>query len=264
MAAEPEAPAPVRAPPSRSAPWLLIIPAAGSGLRFGGPLPKQFCALAGRPVLSHALAAFAGAVDAAVLAVGSGMEEHVRALLARHPPAFPVRLVAGGATRQASVAAALAACPDDAWALVHDGVRPLVDRRLIAACQAALQAHPQEAVVAAERCVATVKRQRADDPTRVLATVERSDLWLAQTPQGFAVAVARPAYAQALAAGWACSDDAQVMERAGIPVRLVPSDAGNLKITTPADLALAEAMLGAVRSLPVSGSAAGPGAATAP
>ncbi len=226
----------------------LIIPAAGSGSRFGGPRPKQLLDLAGRAVLLRSLDAFAGLVDEAVLAVSADIQAEVAALLARGRLPFPVRLVAGGGTRQASVHAALLATdPAHAVVLVHDAVRPLVPPACIRACLKALETH--DAALVAVPCAATVKRCGAarGDAALVEATVPRDDLWLAQTPQGFQRRHGLTAFARAAAQDWTCSDDAQVLERAGHTVAVVPGDALNLKLTTPDDWRLAEAIL-ALRS----------------
>ncbi len=221
----------------------LIIPAAGRGTRFGGDQPKQFLPLRGRAVLARSLDAFAGLVDEAVLAVGADVRDAVAALVADAAPPFPVRLVEGGATRQASVHAALLATdPRSDAVLVHDAVRPLVPRRCIEDCRDALRQHV--AAVVALPCAATVKRTRmANGWNLVESTVPRDELWLAQTPQGFLRAPGLAAFARAVSEGWQCSDDAQVMERAGLRVAVVPGDARNLKITTPDDWAVAEALL---------------------
>jgi 2-C-methyl-D-erythritol 4-phosphate cytidylyltransferase len=211
----------------------LVIPAAGTGSRFGGPIAKQFLAIDGRPVLTWTLVAFRGLVDEVVL-VG---DDHARLSAAAADAGLPVRIVPGGATRQQSVANGLAAVTA-AHALIHDAVRPCVPRGCITACIAALADHP--AAVVAVPCSATVKRAAG---ALVAATVPRDNLWLAQTPQGVRLAEARPAFARAAAEGWTCTDDAEVMERAGHPVAIVPGDARNLKITTPDDLAVATALL---------------------
>lgn len=218
----------------------LVMPAAGSGSRFGGAIPKQLLPLAGIPVLLRSLAAFAGQVDEAVLAVSPGIHAEVAELLARHPPVVPTRLCLGGATRQASVhAGILATDPACSAILVHDAVRPLVPATCIAACIAALNTH--DGAVVAVPCAATVKRAGPDGA--VAATVPRDDLWLAQTPQGGRRDAYLDAFARAAAAGLACSDDAQVLEHAGYRVALVPGDARNLKLTTPDDWRVAEAIL---------------------
>jgi 2-C-methyl-D-erythritol 4-phosphate cytidylyltransferase len=224
----------------------LVIPAAGRGLRFGGDAPKQLLPLAGRAVLLRSLDAFAGLVDEAVLAVAPDIRAEVERLLAGAGLGYPVRLTAGGATRQESVHRGLLATdPGAELVLVHDAVRPLVPRHCISACLAALAG--AEAAVVAIPCAHTVKRaQPPAGPTAlVAATVPREDLWLAQTPQGLHRAAGLAAFARAIAEGWTCSDDAQVMERAGHRVALVPGDARNLKLTTRDDWAVAEALLAA-------------------
>lgn len=214
----------------------LILPAGGSGTRFGGPVPKQLLPLAGLPVIRRSIDAFAGCADACVVAAPPDRSAEIAAACAG--AALPVRIVAGGATRQASVAAALDAAEGD-LVLVHDAVRPLVPRRCIEACIAALGR--AVAAVVAVPCAATVKR--AGPGGLVAATVPRADLWLAQTPQGFRRAAGVAAFARAIAEGWNCTDDAEVLERAGHAVELVPGDPANLKITEPADFAIAEALL---------------------
>ncbi len=227
-------------------PVSLIIPAAGRGQRFGSPQPKQFLLLAGRMVLARSLAAFAGLVGEAVVAVDADSEAVVAALLKADPPPFTVTLVAGGRTRQDSVHAALrATSAASTQVLVHDAVRPLVPRHCIVSCLAAL-ARTSAALVAVP-CSATVKRAGSagdsGQPPMVAETVPRELLWLAQTPQGFQRAAGIAAFARAAAEGWRCSDDAQLLERAGYMVELVMGDACNIKLTTRDDWTLAEALM---------------------
>ncbi len=220
----------------------LIIPAAGSGSRFGGELPKQLVPLAGRPVLARTLEAFAGLVDRAWLAVNPAWYDEVAAIAAAAP--FPCIVVDGGATRQDSVDAALTAV--DAGCdrvLVHDAVRPLVPRRCIRDCLAALAVTP--GAVVAVPCASTIKR--ATPELTIAATVPREQLWLAQTPQGFQRLAGLTAFAAARRDGFLGTDDVQLLERLGLVVTLVTGDACNLKLTTPDDLALAEALLHARR-----------------
>jgi 2-C-methyl-D-erythritol 4-phosphate cytidylyltransferase len=221
----------------------LVIPAAGSGSRFGAALPKQLLALAGRAVLLRSLDAFAGLVDEAVLVVSADIRGAVESLLVDQTFPFPVRLVEGGTTRQESVYNGIRATDPTCHAvLIHDAVRPLVPRSCIAACLEALRYEP--GAVVAVPCAPTVKRAAADTGV-VDTTVPREGLWLAQTPQGGRRPLLIEAFARAAANGWSCSDDAQVMERAGFRVALVQGDACNLKITTPDDWAVAEALIAA-------------------
>ncbi len=216
----------------------LVIPAAGSGSRFGGERPKQFLDFGGRPVLARTLRAFAGQVDRAWLAVNDAWRDEVEVIAADAP--FPCTVVTGGATRQDSVHAALRAV--DAGCdrvLVHDAVRPLVPARCIAGCLAALHLHP--AAVVAIPCPDTVKRAASDGT--VAATVPREGLWLAQTPQGFRRLDGLAAFAAAADAGFQGTDDVSLFERLGQRVALVPGDACNRKLTTPDDLAALLRML---------------------
>lgn len=218
----------------------LIIPAAGSGTRFGAAIPKQLLLLAGIPVIRRSLDAFAGLVDAAVIACAADQESALQTACAG--AAFPLRFVRGGATRQASVHAALRAVPaHQDVVLVHDAVRPFVPRSCITACLAALATH--DGAVVALPCSDTVKRAETETPHRVGTTIPREGLWLAQTPQGLRRASGLAAFDRAEAEGWSVSDDVQVLEKAGLSVALVPGDRRNLKITTPEDWTLAEALV---------------------
>ncbi len=214
----------------------LLLAAGGSGVRFGGTVPKQLLPLAGVPVIRRSIDAFAGLVDEAVVAAPADRLDEVRVACAG--AAVPVVVVAGGPDRQSSVHAALRASRGQ-LCLVHDAVRPLIPRRCIAACIAALA--EQIAAVVALPCPATVKRAAGDGT--VAATVPRSDLWLAQTPQGFRRTEGLAAFDRAAVEGWMCTDDAEVLERAGHRVALVTGDPLNLKITEPGDFVLAEALL---------------------
>ena len=214
----------------------LLLPAGGAGTRFGSAVPKQLLLLAGLPVIRRSIDAFAGQVDEVVIAAPADRLDQVRVACAG--AALPVLVVVGGADRQASVHAALLASRGG-LCLVHDAVRPLIPRRCIVACLSALETHV--AAVVALPCPATVKR--AGPGRLVAATVSRADLWLAQTPQGFRRAEGLAAFARAAAEGWTCTDDAEVLERAGHAVALVEGDPLNLKITELADFRLAEALL---------------------
>jgi len=215
----------------------LVIPAAGSGLRFGSQVPKQFLRLAGVSILAHSLRAFAGLVDEAVISGAQANLALLDAVVQEAAVDFPVTVVMGGGTRLESVAAALKRAQGEV-VLVHDAVRPLVSRTCITACLKALQDQP--CALVAVPCAATVKRVVAE---HVVETVDRSQLWIAQTPQGFHRQIGVAAFATAIAAGWACSDDMQVLERCGHRPVIVPGEERNLKITTRADLELAQAWL---------------------
>lgn len=218
----------------------LVIPAAGSGQRFGGTGCKQLQLLAGRPVLVRAIEPFIERVDDIVVVVNATIREPVAAAIAQEPWAERCRLIEGGACRRDSVHNGLLALRADCtWALIHDAARPLVSGAVIDACLAALQRHP--AVVAAIPCSDTLKRV-SDHPV-IAATVCREGLWRAQTPQGLHLDLALPAFARACDENWDVTDDVSVLERAGHASAVVPDSPRNLKITLPEDLALATALL---------------------
>lgn len=225
-----------------------LVVAAGAGRRFGGLTPKQFLPLGGLPLLAHALRALAvpGVVDALVVAVPPGAEGRCRDELI--PPLglqVPARVVAGGSERRDSVGAALALVDAGAeLVLVHDGVRPFVPRRDLEAVAAAARAHGAATLAVPVRD--TLKRARDAGRGLLLAgeTVPREDLWAALTPQAFRRDLLVRAHAAA-PAGLAATDDAVLVERLGHPVALVAGSRINLKITSPEDLAVAEALLAA-------------------
>jgi 2-C-methyl-D-erythritol 4-phosphate cytidylyltransferase len=219
-----------------------IVPAAGSGVRFGGVVPKQYLPLAGRPLLAWTLKALAasGQVDCTILAVAAGQEARFRAEILEPNGLRVDHVVPGGADRQASVCAGLSKAPVDTdLVLVHDGARPLITAQIMRAVIAAACA--DGAAVVAIPVTDTIKA--ADAECRVEDTLPRGRLWAAQTPQVFRAAWLREAHARALTDGFRGTDDSVLVERLGYPVRLVPGSSDNLKITTMADLAQAEQIL---------------------
>lgn len=223
-----------------------VIVAAGRGVRAGGgaegDLPKQYRTIGGEAVLTHTLQAFAGhdAVDA-VLAVISDAD---RALYDAASAGLGGKLrpaAIGGATRQDSVRAGLEALAPAApeRVLVHDAARPFVGAGLISRVVRALDDH--DAVLPALPVAETLKR--ADDG-RVTSTVDRTGLWLAQTPQGFRFQTICDAHAKAAAsAGTGFTDDAAIAEWHGIEVAIVGGDRANTKLTTMEDFEIAERLL---------------------
>lgn len=231
-------------------PAAVIIPAAGAGRRMGG-VRKQYLELNGEPVLLHTLRPFLRhpAVRWIVVALPAEDVEEPPGWLGQVDPR--VRLVAGGAERADSVRRALAVVPEEAaLVLVHDAARPLVTRALIDATLAT--ADERTGAIAALRIPDTVKR--ADTDGVVVETLDRGELWRAQTPQVFPRRMLIDAYAaldQAAdgegtgerAGGASPTDEAAVVERIGARVRIVPGDAANLKVTEPSDVAVASALL---------------------
>jgi 2-C-methyl-D-erythritol 4-phosphate cytidylyltransferase/2-C-methyl-D-erythritol 2,4-cyclodiphosphate synthase len=202
-----------------------LLVAAGSGSRFGADLPKQFRLLAGQPVMRHAAAALAAEAS---LLQPVGEAAPIAAALAGIPHLPPV---AGGATRQESVRRgleALAAHAPDV-VLVHDAARPIIPAGTIAALLAALADSP--GAIPAVPVADTLKRV-ADG--RIAATVPREGLFRAQTPQAFRFPVLLDAHRRAGAA--AATDDAALLEAAGLAVAIVPGAEDNIKLTYPEDL----------------------------
>jgi 2-C-methyl-D-erythritol 4-phosphate cytidylyltransferase len=212
-----------------------IVPAGGLGRRMGASRPKQYLALDGVPVLARTLAVLAGAVDGLIVVAPAEHVPATRRLVARHRVGRVLAIVAGGAERQESVALGLAAVPDGAeWVIVHDAVRPFVTAELLGRVLDAARRHG--AATCGVEIRETVKRVRQ---SIVDATVDRAGLWLTQTPQAFRRAVLEEAHDKARRDGYLGTDDAVLVERLGMPVAMVPGLPGNLKITTPDDLAAA-------------------------
>ncbi|WP_328651888.1 2-C-methyl-D-erythritol 4-phosphate cytidylyltransferase [Micromonospora sp. NBC_00330] len=217
----------------------VLVPAAGAGVRLGPGRPKALRLLAGEPLLVHAVRRLAAApsVHTIVVAAPATEVQAVRELLA---PVAPVIVVPGGAERQASVAAALAAVPPGPTiVLVHDAARALTPPELFESVAAAVRGG-RDAVIPVLPVVDTIKEVGADEV--VLGTVDRSALRAVQTPQGFRRAVLSAAHA---AAGDPLTDDAGLAEKQGVAVSCVPGSEYALKITRPFDLALAEHLLAA-------------------
>ncbi len=238
----------------------VIIPAAGLGTRMavagsagktatrGKAAPsKQFTELAGVPVIIRTLRAFVDVpqVNEIYVAMRKAEAEHFRPRLEQESFNKPVHLVEGGEHRQQSVANALAAVDgqEDDIVLVHDAVRPFVDREIIESVIRAAQRHG--AAIAGVPAVDTIKQvKRTDEGAIVTATVPRERVVLAQTPQGFRLGLLKKVFADAAADGFTGTDEASLVERAGHEVAVVMGAPRNFKITTPADLQLAEFYLG--------------------
>lgn len=210
---------------------------------------KIWAPLAGRPVLAHSIEAFARSRGVTRIVVVAPAERHedVRTLL---PSSASVALdaVEGGARRQDSVAAGMRAAPGADWYLVHDGARPLatpeVVLRVLEGARAVGAAVPVVPVVDTIKRVSTldVAGDVAEDAERVEGTVDRALLRAVQTPQAFRGDLLRRAHAEVTSDA---TDDASMVEALGEPVAAVAGDRANIKITTPPDLVMAEALLSA-------------------
>ncbi len=216
-----------------------IIAAGGRGQRFGGALPKQLVAIGGRALLERSAPLFLSHVEIDEVVIPLPAE------LVGHPPSYlrsaskPLRIVAGGARRQDSVMNGFKAANERSEIIVvHDAARPFASAALVSRTIAA--AGESGAAVAAIGARDTVKR--ADGPM-VVETLPRESIFLAQTPQAFRRDVLRDALALG-EIGADATDEAALAERAGHAVRIVEGEPGNMKVTTPEDLVLAEAIAG--------------------
>lgn len=221
--------------------FFALLPCAGVGSRAGTQQPKQYEPIGGKPLVLHTLAAFRSAQRLSeiwvVVAPGDGFLE---------PEAGRVRLSpCGGASRAESVLNGLLAlkasgAQDADWVLVHDAARCLITPEQIDALILACESDPVGGLLAL-KLPDTLKAAHGD---RVSATLDRSDKWLAQTPQMFRVgALLEALQAQAVSAFVGVTDEASAMEMAGHSPKLVPGSAQNFKVTYPEDFALADAIL---------------------
>jgi len=225
----------------------MLLLAAGRGSRFGGPVPKAFLALQGRPLLLHAAERLARVAD---LRAGSHLvvvvhpddrDQHLQPLVPALRALGDVRFADGGDSRQQSMARGLAAAdPEVALVLVHDAARPLLPVAATRECIAA--AARTGAALLAVPAVDTCKRVRDGF---VEATVDRTGLWQAQTPQVLRRELLERSLAHAIATGFHGTDDASLAEHLGAPVAVVMGSVGNLKITRQEDLPLAASLLAA-------------------
>ena len=208
--------------------------------------PKQFLEVAGLPILVHALRAFLAVerVDAVCIAVRASERERMRSWVEAYRLGPRVHLVEGGENRHGSVANALAAleCDAEDVVLVHDAVRPLIDPATIERTIEAIVKHG--AAIVGLPAIDTIKQvERTSDGAIITATIPRERVVQAQTPQGARAALLRQAFAEAEADEFAGTDEASLLERAGIEVSVVLGSPRNLKITQPGDLELAEFFL---------------------
>lgn len=212
----------------------VIVPAAGTGSRFGGALPKQFQPLDGKPLVQHVIERFL--VDANVTRVIVPVAE---LLLASVKNSDRVSFVAGGATRQESVARGVAEADDAELIAIHDAARPLFSSEIFHAVIAAAA----EVGAALPVIPVTDTIHVMNDDATIARTLDRAQLGAAQTPQCFRADVLRQVLARATAEGISGTDEAGLAVRFGFAVKAVPGDPRNLKITVPEDLAIAEAYL---------------------
>lgn len=227
--------------PAASSPDVgVVLVAAGAGVRAGPGEPKQFRSILGVPLLLRALRPFTSHPDVArvVVALPPGFAERPPEWLAKLR-GERIALVTGGATRAESVRAALSAlAPSASVVLVHDAARPFVSRETID--EVIARARAGVGAAAAVPMHDTIKE--VVEGNRVSRTVPRERLWRAQTPQGFPRAMLEQAYRGMRSGDPVPTDDAELCERAGFAVEVVADTAHNLKVTTPDDFRIAEAL----------------------
>ena len=220
-----------------------VLPAAGRGTRFGGEVPKQYLQAAGKPLIAHALDALLShpRIDGAMVALAAD-DARWPGWTTRHGK--PLLRCVGGGERADSVLAALQALPsdvgDDALILVHDAARPNLRALDLDRLIDAATAHADGAILGAP-VRDTLKR--ADAGAHIVATEPRAALWRAFTPQAFRRGALTAALERARVDAVVVTDEAMAMERMGAHPALVEGREDNLKVTTPADLALAEYLL---------------------
>jgi 2-C-methyl-D-erythritol 4-phosphate cytidylyltransferase len=217
-----------------------VIPAAGSGARMGLSRAKQFVDLCGKPVLAVTLSHFqeCDLVDKTVVVIPHDDVDYcLREIVDRYGLTKVFKVIAGGESRQDSVRRGVEAVANCCrWVLIHDGVRPLVTRGLLARVIKA--ARRFRAVITGLPIKETVKE--VDSQGRVLRSIDRRRLWLIQTPQVFRWEDINLAHQQALINGWEeAPDDAFLIEKMEIPVKIIQGMEQNIKVTTPQDLELA-------------------------
>jgi 2-C-methyl-D-erythritol 4-phosphate cytidylyltransferase len=217
-----------------------IVVAAGKGTRMNAGISKQFLPLRDKPILVYTLQCFEHAtnVDEVILVCGNEDNTMCREVIHAYSLSKVKQIVIGGEERQDSVFRGLQAALGE-WVLIHDGVRPLLSSVLID--QLIVEVQKKEAVVLAVPVKDTIKL--VDDKGVVLSTPPRKSLWAIQTPQAFRLSALKKAYEYAYQRHFRGTDDASFMEYMGTPVHVIYGDYENIKITTPDDLSIAEALL---------------------
>lgn len=208
----------------------VVLPAGGLGKRFGAQVPKQLLEIQGKPIYKHVLERFIAHpnIGQVVLAVPADWFSHFEGQL----QGWPVTLVVGGEERWQSVQNGINALhPDVQWVLVHDVARPFVSNAII---DAVIHKVQEQACIVAKSATDTIKRVKEG---LIVETIDRREIWLAQTPQAAAVAVFKDCYAKIMAAplGFVPTDEASILEFFGYPVAVVEGDQWNDKVTTPQD-----------------------------
>jgi len=222
---------------------IAIVPAAGTGERMGTNRKKPYLLLNQRPLLYYTLTALDSIASIAqiIVAVAPGDERFCQQqVLEKFHFNKSIQLIPGGSSRQESVRRLLDRVPEDAQlVLIHDGARPLITPELLE--QAITETRVWKATVLAVPVKDTIKS--ANDTLQIEKTISRERLWAIQTPQTFERSVIREAHQRASQEGFIGTDDAALVERMGVQVKIVMGSYDNIKITTPEDVIVAEALL---------------------
>jgi 2-C-methyl-D-erythritol 4-phosphate cytidylyltransferase len=226
----------------RNFPVTAVITAAGKGARMKSPVGKQFIELKGKPILVHTLLAFEKCQSVDVILVAAAPKDIIRCeeIIERFGITKVKEILAGGSTRQQSVAACIAAV-SDGLVVIHDGVRPFVDCGLIEQGIERLLDLGLDGIACAVPVKDTIKLVDAEG--RVVKTLDRERLRSAQTPQCFKAKAVKEAHRRAALEGLQATDDLMLLESYGYSVGLYPGRYRNIKITTPEDLAVADSLM---------------------
>ncbi|MEE8349077.1 MAG: 2-C-methyl-D-erythritol 4-phosphate cytidylyltransferase [Acidobacteriota bacterium] len=210
----------------------LVLAAAGTGTRFGSNTPKQFTQIEGRPLYLHALDRFLDVCDEAVIVVPGEWIQQVRTQIQDLPHGQKLIVHRGGPQRQDSVYQGLCKLSDRIdIALVHDAARPFPSSKLISEIIEGTRKH--EACVPVLPVIDTVKEVQGQ---HIIRTLNRDQLVLVQTPQGFKMSLLQAAFEAAMKEGFYGTDESSLVERMGVPVQVVPGEGSNVKITWREDL----------------------------
>jgi 2-C-methyl-D-erythritol 4-phosphate cytidylyltransferase len=217
-----------------------LIVAAGKGERFGGT--KQFFLLDGKPVVQHVVEAFVRCrcIDQIILVVNEPKINYIEILIELNEIKKIRAVVSGGTERQDSVWNGLQALPPTAkgFIAIHDGVRPLFEPKILA--QGFALCRNYQAVICAIPVTDTIKEAKEN---KILKTLERSNLYLIQTPQFYEIELIKKAYQKAMKDKFYATDDSALVERLGVTVQVLPGSNANIKITNREDLRLVERLI---------------------
>lgn len=221
----------------------IIIPASGSGSRFGGSVPKQFVKLDGKEVIAHTIAKFNSLkiVDEIIISTKEQYGRKIKSIVEKNRFLKVKKIVTGGEYRQDSVYNALVSCEckDNDIVLVHDAVRPFISKKKIKEIIDQTRIH--QSIIPAIKVNETIKEVSMEQT--VEKTIDRRKLWLAQTPQGFIFKILMRSYEEALRDSFRGTDESCIAEHAGFEVKIVEGEMWNMKITTKEDMEFAKKYL---------------------